>query len=117
VGIHGPNWLDDPVLALPALIVMAAWRHMGYLMVIFLAGLQAIPRELYEAAEVGGAGGWARFHRITLPMLRPALLFGAVITSIGYLQFFEEPFVMTKGVVFVVLQRYFVQGIAMTGFK
>ena len=97
VGVHGPTWLDDPNLALPSLIVMAAWRNMGYLMVILLAGLQAIPRELYEAAEVDGAAAWARFRRITVPMLRPTLLFGAVITSIGYLQFFEEPFVMTKG--------------------
>ncbi|GIH96849.1 carbohydrate ABC transporter permease [Planobispora siamensis] len=96
-GIDGPHWLTDPVWAMPALIVMAAWRNMGYLMVVFLAGLQAIPRELYEAAQVDGAGAWARFRRITLPMLRPTLLFGAVITGIGYLQFFEEPLVMTRG--------------------
>jgi multiple sugar transport system permease protein len=66
-------------------------------MVIFLAGLQAIPNHLYEAASVDGASAWAKFRYITLPMLRPTLLFGAVITGIGYLQFFEEPFVMTQG--------------------
>ena len=86
-----------PTLALPSLIVMAAWRNFGTLMIIFLAGLQTIPKEMNEAAEVDGATGWGRFRYITLPMLRPVLLFGAVITGIGYLQFFEEAFVMTKG--------------------
>ena len=76
---------------------MAAWRNLGTLMVIFLAGLQTIPEEVREAAEVDGAGAWQQFRGITLPMLRPTLLFGAVITSIGYLQFFEEAFVMTHG--------------------
>jgi multiple sugar transport system permease protein len=97
VGVEGRNWLNDTVWAMPWLILMAAWRNMGFLMVIFLAGLQAIPGHLYEAASVDGAGTWSKFRYITLPMLRPTLLFGAVITGIGYLQFFEEPFVMTQG--------------------
>ena len=97
VGIQGPNWLQSTVWAMPSLIAMAAWRNMGTLMVIFLAGLQTIPKDLYEAAMVDGAGAWRRFRSITLPMLRPTLLFGAVLTGVGYLQFFEEPFVMTKG--------------------
>ncbi len=97
IGIDGPDWLGSTTLALPTLIVMAAWRNLGYLMVIFLAGLQTVPRELLEAAEVDGASSWQRFRYVTLPMLRPVLLFGAVITGIGYLQFFEEPFVMTQG--------------------
>jgi len=97
LGIHGPDWLNDPVLAMPSLIVMAAWRNLGFQMVIFLAGLQTIPQDLYEAADLDGAGRWAQFRGITLPLLRPTLLFSAVITSIGYLQFFEEPFVMTNG--------------------
>lgn len=97
VGIDGPGWLDSTALALPSLVVMAVWRNFGTLMVIFLAGLQTIPRELDEASEVDGATGWGRFRYITFPMLRPTLLFGAVITGIGYLQFFEEAFVMTKG--------------------
>jgi multiple sugar transport system permease protein len=70
---------------------------MGTLMIIFLAGLQAVPAELGEAATVDGAGAWQRFRRITLPLLRPTLLLGAVLISVGYLQFFEEPFVMTQG--------------------
>src|SRR5664279_4280941 len=97
VGIDGPGWLDSTTLALPSLVLMSAWRNLGTLMVIFLAGLQTIPQDVKEAAEVDGAGAWQRFRNITLPMLRPTLLFGAVITSIGYLQFFEEAFVMTKG--------------------
>jgi len=97
VGIDGPAWLDNPTTALPAVVVMSAWRNLGTLMVIFLAGLQTVPKEMTEAAEVDGAGAWRRFRFITLPMLRPTLLFGAVITGIGYLQFFEEAFVMTQG--------------------
>ena len=97
VGIDGPGWLDSTTLALPSLVLMAAWRNFGTLFVIFLAGLQTIPKELNEAAEVDGASGWGRFRYITLPMLRPVMLFGAVITGVGYLQFFEEAFVMTHG--------------------
>ena len=97
VGIDGPGWLDSTSLALPSLVLMSVWRNFGTLMVIFLAGLQTIPKEVSEAAEVDGATGWGHFRYVTLPMLKPTLLFGAVITGIGYLQFFEEAFVMTKG--------------------
>jgi multiple sugar transport system permease protein len=97
VGIDGLAWLDSTTLALPSVVVMSAWRNMGFLMVIFLAGLQTVPKEQHEAAQVDGASAWQRFRNITLPTLRPTLLFGAIITSIGYLQFFEEAFVMTSG--------------------
>jgi multiple sugar transport system permease protein len=97
VGIDGPGWLTDTRFALPSLIVMAAWKNLGFPMILFLAGLQAIPRDLYEAGSVDGATGRKAFRYITLPLLRPTLLFVAVITTIGYLQFFEEPFVMTQG--------------------
>jgi multiple sugar transport system permease protein len=97
VGIDGPGWLTDTRLALPSLIVMTAWRNLGFSMILFLAGLQTIPVSLYEAARVDGAKGWQTFRHITLPLLRPTMLFVAVITTIGYLQFFEEPFVMTQG--------------------
>jgi multiple sugar transport system permease protein len=96
-GITGPNWLGDTSTSLGSIIVMAAWRNFGSLMVIFLAALQGIPTDLYEAARLDGAGRWQQFRRITLPLMRPALLFGAVITGIGYLQLFEEPLVMTQG--------------------
>lgn len=97
VGITGPNWLGDPHWSMPGLILMAAWRNFGTAMIIFLAGLQGVPWVLHEAAAIDGAGAWQRFRHITLPMLRPTLLFVSVTTSIGYLQFFEEPFVMTNG--------------------
>lgn len=97
VGITGPDWLNDPNWSMPALLLLAIWRNMGTLMVIFLAGLQGIPADVLEAAQVDGANAWRRFTRITLPLMRPTLLLGAVLLSVGYLQFFEEPFVMTKG--------------------
>jgi len=97
VGIDGPNWLGDPNWSMPGLILMAVWRNFGTGMIIFLAGLQGVPAALHEAAAIDGAGAWRRFRHVTLPLLRPTLLFVLVTTSIGYLQFFEEPFVMTKG--------------------
>jgi multiple sugar transport system permease protein len=96
-GIEGPGWLSDENFALWSLVAMAVWHSLGSLMVIFLAGLQTISPDLYEAAEVDGAGRWQRFRGITLPLLRPTLLFAGVITGIGYVQFFEEVFVMTQG--------------------
>lgn len=96
-GINGPDWLHDTRYALPALMVMTIWRNMGTLMIIFLAGLQAIPEELKEAAAIDGASRWRTFHSITLPLLKPTILLGAVLLSVAYLQFFEESFVMTQG--------------------
>jgi multiple sugar transport system permease protein len=97
IGIQGPGWLTDTRYALPSIILMTTWRGLGLQMIIFLAGLQVIPKELYEAAAVDGASAWQRFRNVTLPMLRPTLLFSAVVASIGLMQFFEEPFVMTQG--------------------
>ncbi|WNZ11750.1 sugar ABC transporter permease [Streptomyces sp. 11x1] len=96
-GIDGPAWLADTRFALPVMIVMAVWRNLGTVMIIMLAGLQSVPQSLMEAAELDGAGPWQRFWRVTFPLLRPALLLTAVTTGIGYLQFFDEPFVMTGG--------------------
>ncbi|SEH56731.1 MULTISPECIES: sugar ABC transporter permease [unclassified Leifsonia] len=96
-GIQGPNWLNSTTWAMPAMILMAVWRNTGTLMIIFLAGLQGISPEMKEASALDGAGIWQRFIHITLPLMRPTLLLGAVLTSVGYLQFFEEPFVMTNG--------------------
>lgn len=96
-GIQGPNWLQSTSTALPSIIVMTAWRSFGFNMVVLLAALQTIPRELYEAAEVDGAGRWARFRSVTVPALRPVLLFCTVYSSVGFMQFLEEPLVMTRG--------------------
>jgi multiple sugar transport system permease protein len=97
VGIQGPNWLSDTTWALPSLVVMAVWRNVGTLMIIFLAGLQAVPEEVQEAAVMDGASPWRRLVSVTLPLLRPTLLLGSVLISVGFLQFFEEAFVMTRG--------------------
>jgi multiple sugar transport system permease protein len=91
------DWLGDPRWAMPAIILMAVWKNFGYNMLIFIAGLQSIPSELYEAAEIDGASWWRRFWHITLPMLGPTLLFVGVITMIGYFQLFAVPYVMTQG--------------------
>ncbi|MFI6322860.1 carbohydrate ABC transporter permease [Nonomuraea sp. NPDC050556] len=97
VGIDGPAWLQDESTALPSIIVMTAWRSFGFNMVVLLAALQSIPRELYEAGDVDGAGRWAKFRSITVPSLRPVLLFCTVYSSVGFMQFMEEPLIMTGG--------------------
>jgi len=96
-GVEPIDWMGDPRWSMPAIILLAVWKNFGYNMVIFMAGLQTIPRELYEAAEVDGAGAWFRFRHITLPMLAPTFLFVGVTTMIGLFQIFAEPYVMTQG--------------------
>jgi multiple sugar transport system permease protein len=97
LGIGPVDWLGTPRWAMPAIIVMAVWKSFGYNMLILIAGLQAIPDELYEAAVLDGAGAWRRFRHVTLPMLAPTLVFVGLVTMIGYFQVFAEPYVMTQG--------------------
>jgi multiple sugar transport system permease protein len=97
VGISQIDWLGDANWAMPAIILMAVWKNFGYNMIIFIAGLQNIPNELYEAASIDGAGKWQQFRNITIPMLAPTTLFISIITMIGYFQLFAEPYVMTQG--------------------
>lgn len=97
VGIAPIDWLGDPHWAMPTIILFAVWKNFGYNMVILLAGLQAIPQDLYEAARIDGANRWQQFLHITLPMLGPVLLVVGVITVSGYFQLFAEPYVMTRG--------------------
>jgi multiple sugar transport system permease protein len=92
-----PDWLGDPHFAMPAIILLAVWKGFGYTMIIFIAGLQTIPEELYEAARLDGAGAWGQFRHVTLPMLGPTFLFVGVVVAIGQLQIFAEPYVMTAG--------------------
>jgi multiple sugar transport system permease protein len=94
-GIDGPNWIADPATALYALIVVGVWSSVGYNLIIFLAGMQAIPKELYEAAAMDGAGRVRQFFRITLPMLSPTAFFISIVSVIGSLQLFDLVFVMT----------------------
>jgi multiple sugar transport system permease protein len=96
-GISPLDWLGDPHLAMPAMILLAVWKNFGYNMIIFIAGLQNIPTSLYEAASIDGAGFWQQFRSVTLPQLAPTTLFVTIITMIGYFQFFAEPYVMTQG--------------------
>ncbi len=97
IGVSGPQWLFDPSWAMPAIIVTSVWKDMGFLMVMFLAGLQGIPKEYYEAASVDGAGVWRHFWNITLPLLTPTLFFAVVISLINSFQVFDQVWVMTNG--------------------
>ena len=91
------GFLTSPLLALPAVMLVTLWKGLGYYMVIFLAGLQGIPRELYEAAELDGSDGWRQHVDITLPLLRPYVTLVAVVSSIAATKVFEEVFLMTQG--------------------
>jgi multiple sugar transport system permease protein len=96
IGIRGPAWLSTEEWAMPALILTSLWTAGGS-MLIFLAGLQGIPADLYEAAEIDGAGLWSRFRNITLPLLSHVTFFNLVLGIIGALQVFTEAFVLTRG--------------------
>jgi multiple sugar transport system permease protein len=96
MGLPAPDWLGDTTTALPSLIVVSLWG-IGGTTIIYLAGLQGIPTELYEAAQIDGAGAWQRFYRVTLPMLSPVILFNLILALINQFQWFTEPFVMTQG--------------------
>jgi multiple sugar transport system permease protein len=97
VGIDGPGWWTDPAWAMPSIILASAWKDLGFVMIILLAGLQAIPQDLYEAARVDGAGWWARLRHITLPMLSPTTFFVVVISLINGFQVFDQVYAMTGG--------------------
>lgn len=97
MGIPTVDWLGDPHWAMPTIILFAVWKNFGYNMIIFMAGLQAIPGDLYEAARIDGASTIAQFRHITLPMLKPTMLMVSILTVSGYFQLFAEPYVMTEG--------------------
>lgn len=97
VGIDPVDWLGDPHWAMPTIILFAVWKNFGYNMIIFLAGLQAIPEDLYEAARIDGASPARQFRHITLPILGPVLLMVSILTLAGYFQLFAEPYVITQG--------------------
>lgn len=97
VGIDGPAWLGDSQWAMTAVIIMSIWQGLGYDIVVFLAGLQNISPELYEAAAIDGANGLQQFRRITLPLLSPVTFFVLVLSVIGAFQVFTAPYVLTDG--------------------
>jgi len=96
VGVVGPGWLTDPKWSKPALILMRWWA-MGNAILIYLASIQDVPRQLYEAAELDGANSWQKFTNITIPMISPAIFYNLVIGLIMSFQYFTEPFIMTNG--------------------
>jgi len=96
-GLGQPGWWTDPTWALPSVIVASAWKDLGFVMVILLAGLQSIPGDVLEAADVDGATGWKRFWHVTLPLLSPSTFFVVVISLINGFQVFDQVFVMTGG--------------------
>lgn len=97
LGINPVNWLGDPVLAMPAVILMSIWRSAGFNTVLFLAGLQGVPQEYYEAAEIDGASKWDRFVHITLPLISPTTFFVVVNGLIGSWQVFDQVYILTRG--------------------
>jgi multiple sugar transport system permease protein/sn-glycerol 3-phosphate transport system permease protein len=97
LGLNSPNWLNDPAWAMPAVIIVYVWKNLGYAVVIYLAGLQGIARELYDAALVDGAGPWARFRHVTLPGLSPVAFFLSVTSVLATFQSFDIIKVLTDG--------------------
>jgi multiple sugar transport system permease protein len=97
LGIEPIDWLGDPLWAMPAIALMSVWKNFGYNMIILLAGLQAIPKDLYEAASLDGASRWRQLLDVTLPALAPMLLMVGILTTAAHFQLFAEPYVMTQG--------------------
>lgn len=97
LGIDAPNWLSDPDWALPSLVVLDLWQTVGFTFLIFLVGLQGIPKEYYEAAKIDGAGAFRRFFTITLPMVSPTTLFAMIVSFAGAFQIFTWPYIVTAG--------------------
>lgn len=96
-GLEHIHWLRSPEAIKPAVALVVFWRYVGFNLVLYLAALQTIPQDLYQAAKLDGAGPWQQFLRITLPGLKPMILFGVTLSVIGGLQLFEEPFILTNG--------------------
>ncbi|MHB1417758.1 MAG: carbohydrate ABC transporter permease, partial [Chloroflexota bacterium] len=94
--VQGPRWLSDTKTALPSLIILGVWRSMGSNMVIFLAGLQGVPNELYEAARIDGANRWHEIRHVTLPMVTPTIFFVAIMSVIGSFQVWEATYLLTQ---------------------
>ncbi|MGE5497969.1 MAG: carbohydrate ABC transporter permease [Syntrophothermus sp.] len=97
MGLRKVGWLVDPAFAMPSIAVMATWKNVGLYIVLFLVGLQTVPKHLYEAADIEGAGVWQKFFYITLPMINPTMFMVLVMSTIGGFSLFIEPYVMTDG--------------------
>jgi multiple sugar transport system permease protein len=96
-GIGPIDWLGDPHWAMPSIVLLSVWKNFGYNMIIFLAALQAVPPDLYEAARIDGASAWRQLRDVTLPSIAPVLLMVSILSIAGHFQLFAEPYVMTQG--------------------
>ncbi len=96
LGLPPQKWVTDPFWAMPAIVMMSVWQGLGTSVIIFLAGLQGIPQEYYDAASVDGAGRWARFRNVTLPLLTPSLFFTGILALIGAFQIFDQVYVLAR---------------------
>ena len=96
VGIPPQKWISDPFWAMPSIIAMSVWQGLGINVIIFLAGLQAIPQEYYDAAVVDGAARWSRFRHVTLPLLTPSIFFTGILSLIGSFQVFDQVYILAR---------------------
>jgi ABC-type sugar transport system permease subunit len=97
IGLPKVGWLTEPNVAMPSIALMATWKNVGLYIVLFLVGLQSVPPQMYEAANIDGAGAWQKFWRVTLPMLNPTIFMVVILSTIGGFSLFIEPYVMTGG--------------------
>ncbi|MGE5431825.1 MAG: carbohydrate ABC transporter permease [Syntrophomonadaceae bacterium] len=97
IGLNKVGWLVNPNVAMPSIAIMATWKNVGLYIVLFLVGLQTVPQQLYEAAELEGAGAWQKFRYVTFPMINPTVFLVLVLSTIGGFSLFIEPYVMTDG--------------------
>ncbi|MCZ7603935.1 MAG: sugar ABC transporter permease [Melioribacteraceae bacterium] len=97
IGLGRVGWLTDPNIAMPSIALMATWKNVGLYIVLFLVGLQTVPTQYYEAADIEGASRWQKFYKITLPMINPTIFMVVILSTIGGFSLFIEPYVMTGG--------------------
>ncbi len=97
VGIDGIGWLIDPLFAMPSIALMATWKNVGLYIILFLVGLQSVPKHLYEAADLEGASEWQKFYHVTLPVINPTVVLVIILSTIGGFSLFIEPYIMTGG--------------------
>lgn len=97
IGLNKVGWLTDPQIAMPSIALMATWKNVGLYIVLFLVGLQTVPTQYYEAADIEGANKWQKFFKITLPMINPTIFMVVILSTIGGFSLFIEPYIMTGG--------------------
>ena len=97
IGLPKVGWLIDPAVAMPSIAIMATWKNVGLYVVLFLVGLQSVPPQYYEAADIDGASHWQKFRYITIPAINPTIFMVVILSTIGGFSLFIEPYIMTSG--------------------